>query len=117
MLNKPRINSKPLNEPGKEAERQLDVLAGRAHHDRKRLAVEHQLQRLLGDDRVGRLAPPARVPLANAQAGCCWPGHPSATRSWRADRGTAVVIANPRHEVTRSAFSSMTGGTSPSLMP
>src|SRR5437762_3267942 len=102
---------------GHQAERQFDALAARGDRERRRLAVEPQLQRRLGDARVGRLAPPARVPLANAQAGCCWPGHPSATRSWRADRGTAVVIANPRHEVTRSAFSSMTGGTSPSLMP
>ena len=31
--------------------------------------------------------------------------------------GTAVVIANPRHDVTRSAFRSMTGGTSASCIP
>ena len=42
---------------------------------------------------------------------------PSATRRWRAPRGTAVVVAKPRHEVTRSGLSSTTGGTSDASMP
>src|SRR5882762_6927778 len=42
---------------------------------------------------------------------------PWATRRWRADRGTAVVIAKPRHEVTRSGLSSIAGGISLGSMP